>query len=294
MAASDRVPEYLTGSHQLTSTVVFTALFSLVFILLISPYLRFVWFKLGFASPQALLTLVYMSFSVLVLAVSKMLMFAHCKNRFLTFAQYVLWCLGEAVVISLAYGVFTLKGMEAGIIPFASVSFEKLFLSAIGFCIISLGVPYLIAAFYFAVEDKNKTIKLMSFGAITTDEAPSLTKDEKITLYDNYGSLKMVISLSNLFYIESDDNYIKVWYQDSEGTLKQYMLRCRLKTVEESFTGSDLVRCHRKYIVNFDKVEMISRTKDGYEIDLGLSNTDPIPVSKTYEENVLARFNSRG
>ena len=294
MAASDRIPEYLTGSHQLTSTVVFTALFSLVFTLLISPYLRYVWFRLGFASPQALLTLVFMSFSLIILAVSKMLMFAYCKKHFLTFLQYIFWCIGEAILISLAYAVFTLQGMDATIIPKHDISFVRLFVSGMGFCVISLGVPYLLSSFFFAVEDKNNTIKLMSFGSITTDEAPSLTKDEKITLYDNSGSLKMVISLSNLYYIESDDNYIKVWYQDSEGTLKQYMLRCRLKTVEESFIGSDLVRCHRKYIVNFDKVEMISRAKDGFVIELGMGGIDPIPVSKTYEENVLARFNSRG
>lgn len=294
MAARDRIPEYLTGSHQLTSTVVFTALFSLVFILLISPYLRFVWFTLGFASPQGLLTLAYMSIVILILSGSKMLMFAYCRKHSLNYLAYILWCVGEAVLISIAYGGFTLKGIEAGMIPSYDIDFARLFLSGMGFCVISLGIPYLLAAFYFAIEDKNNTIRVMSFGSITTDEAPSLTKDEKITLYDNSGSLKMVISLSNLYYIESDDNYIKVWYQDSEGTLKQYMLRCRLKTVEESFTESGLVRCHRKYIVNFDKVEMISRAKDGYVIELGMAGIDPIPVSKTYEENVLARFNSRG
>ena len=284
----------MVGSHQLTSTVVFTALFSLVFIMLISPYLRFVWFKMGFASAQALLTLVFMSLCIVILSFSKMTMYAVAKKHTLIYFDYVMWCLGEVVVISLAYAAFSLNGIAAGVVPYVEITFLKLFLSAMGFCIISLGVPYLLAAFFFAIEDKNNTIRLMSFGSITTDEAPSLTKDEKITLYDNSGSLKLVVSLSNLFYIESDDNYIKVWYQDSEGTLKQYMLRCRLKTVEESFTGSDLVRCHRKYIVNFDKVETITRTKEGYAIDLGLGNTEPIPVSKTYEDNVLARFNSRG
>jgi DNA-binding LytR/AlgR family response regulator len=162
------------------------------------------------------------------------------------------------------------------------------------YCLISLGVPYLLAGMFFAIRDKDQTIRMINYGNVVSDEELPLHEEQKITLFDNNGVMKLSISASNLFYIESDDNYIKVWYQDSEGTLKQYMLRCRLKTVEESFTGSDLVRCHRKYIVNFDKVEMITRTKDGFEIDLGLGNTDPIPVSKTYEENVLARFNARG
>ena len=75
--------------------------------------------------------------------------------------------------------------------------------------------------------------------------------------------------------------------------LKQYMLRCRLKTVEESFLDSELVRCHRKYIVNLMHVRVLTRQKDGYTIELDLEDSDPIPVTKTYEENVLRRFNSR-
>lgn len=294
MAASDKIPGYMTGSHQLTGTVLFASLFSLVFILMISPYLRYVWFKLGVVSNASLMTLVFMGLSLLILTLSRMTMYAVAKKHSILFVDYVFWCLGEAALISLAYAAFSINGITAGVIPYNDITFLKLFVSAMGFCVISLGVPYVLAAFYYAVEDKNNTIRLMSFGSITTDEAPSLTRDEKITLYDNSGALKLVVSLSNLYYIESDDNYIKVWYQDSEGTLKQYMLRCRLKTVEESFTGSGLVRCHRKYIVNFDKVETITRTKEGFEIDLGLGGAAPIPVSKTYEENVLARFNSRG
>ena len=99
--------------------------------------------------------------------------------------------------------------------------------------------------------------------------------------------------MNNIFYIESDDNYIKVWYSDSGGEVKQYMLRCRLKTVEDSFAGSDLVRCHRKYIVNLLRVQVLSKERDGYCIKLDLPTAEPIPVSKTYEKTIISRFNSR-
>ena len=71
------------------------------------------------------------------------------------------------------------------------------------------------------------------------------------------------------------------------------MLRCRLKTVEESFAESDLVRCHRKYIINISKVQVLSKEKDGYQLDLGVESIGAVPVSKTYEAAVLSRFNSR-
>ncbi len=294
MASRDKIPDFLTGRHQLASTVVFAVLFSLVFILMISPYLRFVWFSLGFSNPATYLTIGYMVLVVVILGTSKRLMFVWSKKHQLTYAGYILWCAGEGVLASIAYAGLTSYGIASGNISFEEdITFFRLFISALWFCFLSLGVPYLIAALYYALEDRDNTIRVMSFNSIATDEAPVPSKDERITLYDNSGSLKLVVSLANLYYIESDDNYIKVWYQDASGALKQYMLRCRLKTIEESFTGSGLMRCHRKYIVNFNKVEALTRVKDSYVIDLGLENTDPIPVSKTYEEGILTRFNSR-
>ena len=109
-------------------------------------------------------------------------------------------------------------------------------------------------------------------------------------MFDNSGALKLSLNPENLYYIESDDNYIKVWYTDSKGELKQYMLRCRLKTVEESFRGSSLVRCHRKYIVNLDKVSMLRKESEGYVLDLGNENIPPLPVTKTYTDSILSYF----
>ena len=140
---------------------------------------------------------------------------------------------------------------------------------------------------YFAIIDKNNTIRLMNYANVVSDE-PILPKDEqKITLFDNSGVLKMSLRLSCLYYIESDDNYIIVWYTDSKGELQKYMLRCRLKTVEESFMGSSLIRCHRKYIVNMDKVKVLRKEKDGYELNLDNDVIPPIAVTRTYVENVL-------
>ncbi|MBO4447816.1 MAG: LytTR family transcriptional regulator, partial [Bacteroidales bacterium] len=59
------------------------------------------------------------------------------------------------------------------------------------------------------------------------------------------------------------------------------------------FSDSDLVRCHRKFLININKVEVLAAEKEGYYLTLESSKIDRIPVSKTYEAAVLARFNSR-
>ena len=157
--------------------------------------------------------------------------------------------------------------------------------------IFTLGTVYLLAVLHAA--RKEITVRLMNYGNVVTDSDPVPQDREKVTLFGDDGLLKLSVSMRNLYYIESDDNYIKVWYSDTGGEVRQYMLRCRLKTVEESFAGSPLVRCHRKYMVNLTRVDVLTREKDGYYLKLDLPSADPIPVSKTYAETVISRFNSR-
>ena len=156
-----------------------------------------------------------------------------------------------------------------------------------------LGFPFTFCSLQAALRDKDNTIRLMNYGNVVSDRPAAPYPEKRITLFDNNGVMKFSISSENLYFIESDDNYIKVWYMDSSGEMKQYMLRCRLKTVEDSFADSELVRCHRKYIVNIRKVSILKSAKDGYRIDFGIESVEPIPISKTYEQAVLARFNSR-
>jgi DNA-binding LytR/AlgR family response regulator len=165
------------------------------------------------------------------------------------------------------------------------------FRRAILYGAIALGGPYLISGMYFNIIDKDNIIKLMTYDNVVTEESPKPNAStQKITLFDNSGTLKMSLSPENLYYIESDDNYIKVWYTDSKGEMKQYILRCRLKTVEESFRGSGLIRCNRKYIVNIKKVAMLRKESDGYVLDLGNENIPPLPVTKTYTDTILSYF----
>lgn len=292
MSMYDKIPDYLLGKFQLTATVVFTALFSLVFLLVNVPFSDNVWFELALTETFAF-TVVFFLISLLVVVFSKRLMYLLSGRFSLTLMQFVAWNFAEVLVIAALYTVFTFEGIRLGFLHPEDAEPDYLFLRAVLYLTISLGVPYVVSALYFAINDKNNTIRLLNYGNVVSDEEPSLRNEKKITLTDNNGLIKLSVSLSNLLFFESDDNYIKVWYRASGGELKQYMLRCRLKTIEESFADSCLVRCHRKYIVNILQVKLMTKDKNGYLLDLDEPELEPIPVSKTYEEQVLARFNSR-
>lgn len=286
------IPSYLRDKYQLIATVTFTALWSLVFILCSIPFSHNAWFELG-TSSAFFYTALFFFLSLAIVILSKWLMYSTRAMFKMTFIQYILWNLSEVFLICLLYTIVTIKGNDTGIITYEDATVVRVFLNASQYAFTCLVVPCVIAGMFFAIVDKNKTIRLMNTNDVVSDEPMTPKGIQKVTLYDNSGVMKLSVSLSNLFYIESDDNYIIVWYSDTKGGLKKYMIRCRLKTVEESFKGSSLVRCHRKYIVNMDKVKVLRKEKDGYELDLENDAIPPITITKTYAENVLSLFNSK-
>jgi DNA-binding LytR/AlgR family response regulator len=290
MSLKDEIPSYLRSKYQLIGTVTFTAFFSLVFMLVSIPFSHNAWFELG-GSLAFAFTAAFFLIGLVVIIISKRVMYA-TRSMKLTLLQYVLWNLTEMVVICLLYVIFSQLGDRFGIIRLhEGERIGEIFLNSLVYAFMSLIIPEIIAGMYFAIIDKNNTIRLMNYRNIVSDEPVAPAEEKKITLFDNSGVMKLSVSLSNLYFIESDDNYIIVWYTDSEGELKKYMLRCRLKTVEESFSGSSLARCHRKYIVNLDKVKVLRKEKDGYVIVLENDAIKPIPVSKTYSDSILGHFN---
>ena len=110
-----------------------------------------------------------------------------------------------------------------------------------------------------------------------------------IPFYDEKSVLKFSVKKENLLYIESTENYVSICYLN-KGKISKYLLRDTMKKMEENFAGSVIVRCHRSYMVNFDKVKVIRKEKDGLRLELDDPSIIDIPVSKTYVENVMQTF----
>lgn len=285
MILTEKLPKYILGKYQLIGTVTFSVLFAVVFLNIYIPFSDTAWFGLG-NSEMFRSTVIYIVAAVSILIISRTLMYRSKRLFEMTYLMYTIWCILE---INAVCGLYTGLTVYSPFTP-EEQSWE-IFKRSLLYGTIALGVPYLISGMYFAIIDKNNIIRLMNYENVVTDEpARPDSGTHKITLFDNSGSLKLSLSPENLYYIESDDNYIKVWYTDSKRELKQYQLRCRLKTVEESFKGSGLVRCHRKYIVNINKVRMLRKESEGYILEIDNEAINPIPVTKTYTDIVLSHF----
>ena len=291
---SDKAPKYLVGQYQSVATVTFSACWGLLMMMLTVPFSDSTWFRLDISN-NFTYTILFFATTIVLVSLSRRIMFLRYARRDVNMSllTYCVWIALEILFICLFYSLFTIVGSRAGLIESVERPFELVFFGSLAYGIVCIGVPTTLAGMYFAINERDNTIRVMNYGNVVSDEVLPAHQEKKITLFDNNGVLKLSVTSSNLYYIESDDNYVRVWYCNREGELKQYMLRCRLKTIEESFLDTNLMRIHRKYIVNMDMVKVLHYEKDGYELDLDREEIPPLQISKSYEAAVLAKFNSQ-
>ena len=72
----------------------------------------------------------------------------------------------------------------------------------------------------------------------------------------------------------------------------RYVIRNSLKNMEPGLTEWGIIRCHRSYMVNFERVKIIKKERDGLVIELDIPERHAIPVSKTYVEQVMKVFSA--
>jgi LytTr DNA-binding domain len=120
----------------------------------------------------------------------------------------------------------------------------------------------------------------------SSEMVPKISVDEAIlTLVAENGKDKLTILPQQLCYIEADDNYVTVVFQENQKIRKE-LLRNSLGRIESQITASYIRRCHRSYMVNLHKVYRVSGNAQGYKLHLW-QVTEPLPVSRGYAKQVI-------
>jgi DNA-binding LytR/AlgR family response regulator len=215
---------------------------------------------------------------VLVVVISRIIMYYYGRRHIINYFNYFAWIFAEIMLMSLFYALFE-KFVLKDIRHFT----ELVKLSAQNTALVLL-LPYSVMWLYFSWRDKKEQIERMedmqSFSGNVRDMLP---------FYDEKSVLKFSIKKDSLLYLESSENYVTIFYLN-KGKISKYLLRDTLKNMEEKFSGTEIIRCHRSYMVNFEKVKVIKKDKDGLKLELDNPSITDIPVSKTYADNVMQTF----
>lgn len=271
------IPQYLIEKKNILRLVLFTSLFALVFINAYSPFGASRWYnvtRFQFFTYSSLTILV----GVLVVVISRILMYHVCKKHIIRIWQYLLWIFAEISSMALTYAFF-----EKFFLKDARI-FSELLQNSIRNTALVLLLPYSILWLYFSWQDKKEQIERLADLPAFPDGTRNM-----IPFYDDKGVLKFSIKKENLLYLESAENYVNICYLN-KGKVTKYLLRDTLKKIEESFSGTEIIRCHRSYMVNFEKVKVIRKDKDGLKLEFDNPSVSDIPVSKTYITAVMQTF----
>lgn len=270
------LPAYHNVRKNIVRLILFTSVFALVFINIYAPFGADRWFdltRLQFFTYSSLTILT----GVLIVVISRIIMYHYSRRNTLLVWQYLLWIFGEIALMSLFYGLFEKYVLDD------NREFPEIFNISLKNTALVILLPYAISWLWLAWQDKKEQL------AMLRDEPDQLTSKDMVPFYDDKGILKFSVKKENLLYLESAENYVNICYLNKD-RISKYLLRDTFKKIEENFAGSDIIRCHRCYIVNFDKVKVIRRDKDGLKLELDVPSAIDIPVSKTYVGSVMQTF----
>jgi len=271
------IPSYLNEKQNIKRLILFTSLFALVFINAYSPFGADRWYnltRLEFFTYSSLTILL----GVLVVVISRIIMYHFCKRHSLNIWQYLIWIFAEIFSMAVVYAMFEKLFLKDARI------FSDLVKNSSRNTALVLLLPYSVLWLYFSWRDKKEQIERLA------DYPPSLESTRNmIPFYDDKGILKFSIKKENLLYLESAENYVNICYLN-KGKVSKYLLRDTLKKIEENFSGTEIIRCHRSYMVNFEKVKVIRKDRDGLKLEFDNPSVTDIPVSKTYINTVMLTF----
>jgi len=276
-----KIPAYLIEKKNSIKTILFTALFALLFINFFQPFGSREWYPgisdIRYFAFSSLIILIGM----LVVVISRVILIAYARKHDVFYWQYALFILCEIVAMAIFYTLFSRLLPKDGIERNISEIFRQ---SLINTALVLL-LPYTISWLYFSWKEKSRLLENME-----QEKSADMHPKTLVAFHDERGDLKISIMLENLLYIESADNYATIFYRNKSGQA-HYLLRNSLKWMEDNLTkDTPLIRCHRSYIVNMDKVKILKKERGGLVLELDAENTPDIPVSKTYYESFMTKF----
>jgi len=270
------LPKYLTEKRNIVRLILLTALFAVVFLNFYAPfgletlYNLSDWEFLGISS-------VIILTGVLVVVISRVIMYHVSKRKNLLVWQYILWVFAEVLAMALFYTLFEKLFIQDSrfILDLLKISIKNTTLV--------LFLPYSVLWLYFSWQDKKIQLQKLASAPVGTD-----TK-KMIPLFDEKGVLRFSVKVENLLYIESADNYVNIFYIDN-ARIARFTLRNRIKRLESILKSAEVIRCHRSFMVNFEKVKILRKDKEELILELDGPSSIEIPVSKTYAQNVMETF----
>lgn len=161
------------------------------------------------------------------------------------------------VIFTTAYSEFALEGYELNVIDYLlkPITFER-FLKAI-----------------------NKALEIFDLENLIKEPSIVNSVDKSIVIKSSHQLIK--INIADILYVEGLHKYVKIITKE-----KNYTTLIGLTAIENELLAERFYRCHRSFIVNLEKINLI----DGNQAVIGSFN---IPISKNNKEELISKMGKK-
>lgn len=276
------IPSFIYKKKNQIMMVLFVPLFALAFILIYQP-LDFnqldekllPWLNISPNLKNHILSFCIVLIGMAVAAISRAIMTAYTKRRAISYQTYIIWVACEIVIMTLIYTIVSV--ITSDVEDPTSIFYNTLIKT-----ILILLIPYVMTYVYLIWQERVRELKTIRK---RLEEDENILQKAYIQIFDEKGKMQLSVRREHLLVIESADNYVCVWYMNGDA-IRKMMVRTTLKQVAEQLAESNILRCHRSYIINLDRVRVLRREKEGIFVEFGIEGLPDIPISKTYAENI--------
>ena len=280
------LPSYLLEKNNVVRMILFTTVYSLVFINIFRPFNSETWIPNNNSTNYVMYSSLMVLIGMVVVSLSRVIMGFVVKKVSITYPDYVIWLVSDAVILSVFY---TFVAYKVGFVDnFLNDSPEmtrweaifSIFWKSTANTVWMLLIPYTISLLFLDNQYLKNRIK--DLGARTPESNIVHLKDEK-------GEIRLSINIENILYAEAADNYVIVKYINNDKII-DFLLRTNLKKLSEDLRDTPIQRCHRSFMINLLHVTSWKKDLTEFIIQFDTTSIKDITVSKTYQESIMDAF----
>ena len=135
-------------------------------------------------------------------------------------------------------------------------------------------IDYLLKPINYAAFLKAANKSKIWFEANSPEKAEQQPKSDRKEIFVKSNYKVVRILLADISYIESANEYIKIFLENQE-VITTFM---RLKNIEELLPAGDFMRVHKSFIINLNKILAVDRNR------IFIDKKKHIPVGEQYKE----------
>ena len=280
------LPSYLLEKNNVVRMILFTTVYSLVFINIFRPFNSETWIPNNNSTNYFMYSSLMVLIGMVVVSLSRVIMGLVVRKVQFTYPDYVIWLVSDAVILSIFY-VFV--AYKVGFVDnFLNDNPEmtlweaifSIFRKSTANTVWMLLIPYTISLLFLDNQYLKNRIK--EIGTRGSDNNIVHLKDEK-------GEIRLSINIENVLYAESADNYVIIKYINND-KIVDFLLRTNLKKLSDDLRDTPIQRCHRSFMINLLHVTSLKKDLTEFIIQFDTTSIKDITVSKTYQEAIMEAF----